>query len=395
MYSFFRKKVYNRFSNFYLAVSLTTFSLILNCDRNSLYLDYLFGLNYWSANTLYIFIILGFMAKIRNILYLTFFFFLLFKFNLTEQTFFQKKLVETLFVGTITVHPLLFYLSLILVLLLTLGRYTPYLGGTLSLTSNTIVRILIITLVLGGFWGFQSTVWGYFWVNDTIEWLLLLVLCYYLFKVHVLVHVRAVVNPCFLLVFLLNLILVVRLNLLPTRHSFIQNTNVFIYVMSAYYSLLFLCWGSKLCAVSVQNAIPPTTASLAVASNLFFGKIFFLINLVFLLVKLTPKFFTKSLYSHLALIAFFLVWNVYFFFFELYYHKSQTLLQGLGVFTEELWLHTKQLVTRTAHFKDLEGVSFVLQDYAVRSFRISNNLIVSVVLNNIYLLYLFFVYLLL
>lgn len=369
--------------------------LAFNCNKNSVYLDYLFGLNYWNSNTLYIFVIFSLGTQLRSPVLPSLLFVILFKFNLTDQYFLQKQLVGALIVGTITIHPLLFYVSLALTLILTMRRQSAYTANIVPVTTTFLIYVLVVTLVLGGYWGFQSTVWGYFWVNDTIEWLLLLVLVYCLFKVHTPLSFFQSANNFLILVFLLNLIVIVRLNFLPTRHSFIQNTNLFFYVVLGYYSTIFACWQKPGAHPCGSNVLFRVVLALTAFSKLLLLKVFFLTSLNFLLFKSRPKFFKTGLFGHLALLVFFVIWNVYFFYFDISYGRTYTVVQGLNVFVDELCVQSRQLVSSRKWFKDLEGVRFMMQDLSARQFKISLNLTVSVVLNNAHLLYVFCVYLLL
>lgn len=369
--------------------------LVASCNKNSVYLDYLFGLNYWNSNTLYIFVIFSLGAQLRSPLLPSLLLVILFKFNLTDQYFLQKQLVGPLVVGTITVHPLLFYVSLSLTLILTMRRQSAYMPNVVPVTSTALIYILIITLVLGGYWGFQSTVWGYFWVNDTIEWLLLLVLLYCLIRAHTQLNFFQSANNFLILVFLLNLIVIVRLNFLPTRHSFIQNTNLFYYIVLGYYSTIFACWQKPSAHPCGSQMLPQAALALTAFSKLLLLKFFFLTSLSFLLFNSRPKFFRVGLFGHLVLAVFFVIWNVYFFYFDISYGRTYTVVQGLNVFVDELYVQSRQLISSRKWFKDLEGVRFILQDLSARQFKISLSLTVSVVLNNAHLLYVFFVYLLL
>lgn len=356
-------------------------------------MDYLFDLNYWNSNTLYIFAVLGSIAPLRSPLPSLFFFNILLKFNLPGQWLFQKHLVAPLLVGTITIHPLLFYFSLILVLLVIARKQACYISNTLPLTMSTLSYILTVTLVLGGYWGFQSTVWGYFWVNDTIEWLLLCVLLYTLSQLHVLLNYWRTSNHFLALLCILNMIAVVRLNFLPTRHSFIQNTNLFYYVLFSYYTILFACWqGPRRDQYNLPNLYAAVFTLWAIP-KLLFSKSLFLLALVFLVLKVRSKFFLSGLFAHLLIVVFFTVWNVYFFFFELCYLRLFNLTQNWTIFVDQLSISAKRLSTTHMRFKDLEGVHFYLQDIGLRHFKISPNLIVTVLLNNAFLVYIFVIYL--
>lgn len=70
----------------------------------------------------------------------------------------KKTLVDALFIGTLTIHPFLFYISLIVLCFKVLFSRNSYLLGWQVLHFSKLVALLSVTLLLGGFWGFQSTI---------------------------------------------------------------------------------------------------------------------------------------------------------------------------------------------------------------------------------------------
>lgn len=76
--------------------------------------------------------------------------------------FVKKQLPNALFFGTIVIHPIFYYFftTIFVIKFIRLGCR----GSSLivPITNFFLINSLIITLMLGGLWGLQSTVWGYF-----------------------------------------------------------------------------------------------------------------------------------------------------------------------------------------------------------------------------------------
>lgn len=70
----------------------------------------------------------------------------------------KKTLVDALLIGTLTIHPILFYLSLIILFFKVFSLKSFYLLSWQTLHFSRLVILLSLTLLLGGFWGFQSTI---------------------------------------------------------------------------------------------------------------------------------------------------------------------------------------------------------------------------------------------
>lgn len=116
---------------------------------SSNYLDYLFSLNYWSSNTLFILSFIFFFTPIFSAWIYFFFlkFCVIFK---TTVVFFSKKLlVDALYVGTLTIHPFLFYFSLIILYLKVFSqKFLPSRLTKFTLFAANLV--LIFNTIFGG-----------------------------------------------------------------------------------------------------------------------------------------------------------------------------------------------------------------------------------------------------
>lgn len=263
-------------------------------SNTSIYLSYLFSLNYWSSNILFLFCFFNILTRVRSKLIgwvVTFNIYTSWHFG---HILLKKKLVTTLYIGTLTIHPILFYFSLVILILKFVYYKTFSNHLILNLSRNALLYIQVVTLLLGGFWGFQSVIWGYFWVNDTVEWLLLLTIIYLGTYIHKLSSNQTSINKLLYLLLLINIIMLVRLNIFPTRHSFIQSVSTS-YILTILYSLFILSfWNVTLYNAGVISM--PIVYSFVpfIQTSPFFLK-FSLVTLVtFLFNYITPKFFKKK-----------------------------------------------------------------------------------------------------
>lgn len=127
------------------------------------------------------------------------------------------KLATTLSIGFINIHPILLYL----VCILGIGNYL-YLQSYkfISISISILVWVGITALLLGMYWGVFSFLWGFFWVNDLVEWFLLSLIILLLSSLHNTHIIQFKVYKNFYIFFLLIYISAIRLNFFFTRHSF-------------------------------------------------------------------------------------------------------------------------------------------------------------------------------
>ena len=149
--------------------------------------------------------------------------------SLCEELIPSRVLVVTLIAGTVLIHPVAFYFFMI-IFFFQFFKLNNYLILTyLRLQRVLIIYFLAITLSLGGFWGTQSNTWGYFWVDDLIEWLLLSSIIYGVVSIHFYLFSCGVINFFINHYLLLNFLIFVRLGFLSTRHNFLS-INFFFYI---------------------------------------------------------------------------------------------------------------------------------------------------------------------
>lgn len=337
-------------------------------SRNSNYLDYLFSLNYWSSNTFLILSFIFFFVRFQSKLSYLFFFKVFIISKLTQTFIVKKKLVDALLIGTLVIHPILFYFSLIMLCLRVIYSRQFYFLGSRPVCYSNLVLILSITLLLGGFWGFQSTIWGYFWVNDTVEWLLLLAIFYSLWYLHKTGCFLKVWNVVWFFFFFVNLILIVRLNLIPTRHNFIQASSVCLIVLLVYTLLLSLTIQGQWKNTRFSYSLTFTLTLVTLYINLLILKSFCWMYTLFFLFNSGPKTFFRKFYMHLVLFTFFGLWNIYFTYFYILYAQISEVYTNILYQYEHFTLHSKQF-TAYSYLKDLEGVDFITLSDTLRVFR--------------------------
>lgn len=141
---------------------------------------------------------------------------------------------EILLLGLNNLHPLIYYVSLVTLFKFCFNKiifynylklFYIYVGWTLS-------------LLTGMYWGSINSVWTYFWVNDGIELFLFLMWCWVTYLIHT--YTKNFIN-IFLTVWLYALfyLLLIRWNLIASRHSFFAEITNYSYSLYLVYILSF------------------------------------------------------------------------------------------------------------------------------------------------------------
>ncbi len=133
----------------------------------------------------------------------------------------QLDYVPQLLIGYNNVHPLLFYGTVVM-----LYTVTTCCEAFNKVSTTTIFSVGVCALLLGGYWGLNNTAWGYFWVNDFIELILLAVCILSLFRLHCRNLVVFKISGYLYLFYLVFLIIGSRYGLVFTRHSFFDITKL-------------------------------------------------------------------------------------------------------------------------------------------------------------------------
>lgn len=141
-----------------------------------------------------------------------FFIFESFNINIKKCTSIDFSLVY----GLTNIHPLFFYASLISILLVIFSK------------SNTKIYIKVInifylslySMYLGGFWGLGNSSWGFFWLNDSIELVLVFTIVLITSYIHMQLTVKNYILFLFIFIFITLYLIFFRFSLLTTRHNF-------------------------------------------------------------------------------------------------------------------------------------------------------------------------------
>lgn len=128
---------------------------------------------------------------------------------------------NSLIVGLYNIHPFFLYTSIILFFVSAILRFN------LVFTNHVMLWLCsLFALILGGFWGLGNGVWGYFWVNDLIEQLLLFLCLIFCYKFHTQSSSRNLLLNFLLVNSVCISLIIIRNGLLSTRHAFFDATNL-------------------------------------------------------------------------------------------------------------------------------------------------------------------------
>lgn len=373
-----------------VVVGLTTLCVLSNQQgKYTVYFNYVINLNYWETNTFSILLFSFFFVKLSLQLIIPCLLNLVLK-NIFFISFgFQKKLLLTLAVGTVVLHPLGFYIFTIIFLLKFYFLKNHFFLLKQYLNMSYLVLFLTVTLALGSLWASQSNSWGYFWVNDAVEWLLLIIICYILGFLHFWVHPNRY-NFFLAILIIINVLVLVRLNFVSTRHNFISNNST-IYILLFFYVLVANSIGFWSCFLKktykLSSWFSVCILSIYFAPLIFLKWYFFIFFFLFVSSKLNhliplPIF-------HLLTICFLTVWIIFFKFFFLNYFKIIP-LTGLGIDIFVYSLSSTFNLFKSPHmFSILEFVNFCV-DWGCSSIaNVAGSFGLAVLLNNCMLIYLF------
>lgn len=166
--------------------------------------------NYFCLVSIFFFFIGNFMPLIYFLIFLGF----------TPVVFsYTKGLIpETLLIGYNNIHPPLLYIGVISYLFILL-KYEFFI-----FKKKSILIILIIAFYLGALWGCGNSVWGFFWVNDKIELILLLYTLSFISLIHKNINNKMIKIFLIYIYLLFISILMLRWGLKFTRHNFFDFT---------------------------------------------------------------------------------------------------------------------------------------------------------------------------
>lgn len=363
--------------------------------KYTFYYTYVINLNYWETNLLFICLFYSFYSFLRSRFLLFILNIVTLKLSIFPFLLFSKSLLTTLIVGTVVLHPLGFYFFTVLFLFRFFYLSTHFLTVRLKVSLQWLSFFLTITLFLGSIWAVQSNSWGYFWVNDAVEWILISSILYILYFLHIWSLQLRVVNFFYCLLLLLNILFLVRLNFLPTRHNFIS-TKLTVYMLFFIYIIFLEFFNSISVFFKKYNYFTWTKLLF-----LFFVLLVFINNFLLLCKYISICFIlsffifrinslVKGYYFHLFFMTFIFLWIVFFnFFFLNYKYLVPVLPVDLIIFSSNLSL-IYVFFKQSFFFKLLEFVTFTLSEYAYSLFLNIPNYSVTIILNNFYLLILLY-----
>lgn len=324
------------------------FFLWFTTSTNTIYLEYIIQLNSWKFN---IFFLLISVLSISNISLSLFNFFIVFFNSMYAGINYNAtlSLLNSLWVGTILLHPFLFYFSFLCIFFFNMGGFL-YRNKFLKMYTTLVIGCALLSLFLGCLWGSQSLSWGYFWVNDKIEWVLLFICFYFV----LLKHIYYNPNKCYFFMFIFfffSLILVyIRLNLVSTRHSFFLNKLV-------YYKYLFLflfLYGLIFFYKSYSSSLLTLFFSLVFYFYLiFFIKMTLFIYVYYFLIDYKFFFFKKSNnLLHLIISIFFIIWVSVIYLFLINYSFKHFLNLNFTIFYKQIILANNFFYEQSIFFLD-------------------------------------------
>lgn len=246
------------------------------------------NLNVTLSNWLIITCITLFIIKFNNKFFFFIFFFLSARYLVKNS---NLLIPWELIVGFNSWHPPLFYASLLLTILSAVSC-----EKFVHVRSTLIISTLIITLLLGGYWGLGNSVWGYFWVNDSIELLLLVYIIILLTRVHTIPSKVSFLMFIFLLFGGFVFLIFMRYGLLFTRHSFFELKKI-----NNLYFIIFL---------SLTYLIPQSSFLLLIVLFIFSSDLFFIffISLFIVNYSLVSSMSGVLYFTHFSILCLVTTW---------------------------------------------------------------------------------------
>ena len=290
--------------------------LLLQQSKFTYYFSYISSLNYLDTNILYL-LVISFLFFPINIKLLT----ILIKFFVASSIFigktFFKTLLSSLVVGTVLIHPIMFYTFLVIFLLKIYYNSNFIILFLFKIVNSNLIFFLTITMFLGGFWATQSNAWGYFWVNDLVEWILLFIILTSIVLLHFWLLRSLHYNFFFIEFFILTIIILIRVGFFSTRHNFIS-FNISVYT-------IFFIYLIGISMLQFNNVYTKLYYRVGLKFLIFllclflffqvFTKIVFFYFFTFFFKKI--HFYTKLSYFHYIFFLFFIIWLSPFIFFKI------------------------------------------------------------------------------
>lgn len=351
---------------------------------NTIYYDYITFLNHFETNLLYICIYICLITNRFTKIFLIFFFNIYLSFSFFEELFASKVLIVNLIAGTIIIHPIGFYIF-ITIFFFKFFNYNNYIHVTyLRSRGVLLIYCLALTLSLGGFWSTQSNTWGYFWVDDLIEWLLLSAIIYTVIFIHIYSPVRVVINFFVNNFLLINFLMFIRLGFLSTRHNFLS-INFFFYInLYLYLCIFYLIF--NLIIVRFTYRLRLSVFYLLFFLNSFFSKYIYITFIVISFFKKLASNFKLMLF-HLVLYSLSIFWIFSFFFFSISHINISHMYISINKNFNNLYSGDLVYSIYLECFEHLSFITFLCNYYKYTIFSYISTQIL-LVLNNYSLIYL-------
>lgn len=270
------------------------------------------NLNHIKVNLVIIYInLINLYYHISILIYLTLFVLIQF-INFTDK---HKYILNTFYSGYYKNHPLLLYISIIFI------SFKKSNNKIFVINWYKILSLSIITFILGSLWALVQFIWGKYWSYDTIEFILLLMCLYIIIYIHKLLRYTPVYHN-FLLLQLFLLLILLRLNLIYTKHNFFQK------IKTSYLKIIYFNFYLIFYNLNYKKKQKNLYYVNIFISTLIFFKLHLIMNTVnYYLIKLTFILLFKlyliyiiiyltyilktTLISHLVIIIIGLVFNNY------------------------------------------------------------------------------------
>ena len=142
-----------------------------------------------------------------------------------------KYILLNFFFGFYKIHPPLLYIILILYIYWILKKNKIF-----KHILQKILNLTVLTFIWGSLWALTQSIWSKYWSNDSIEIILLLIIFTIFIKIHKSLTYQSNLNN-FLILIILNLLMLLRLNFIFTKHNFFQkiiNFQNYLYISYLY-----------------------------------------------------------------------------------------------------------------------------------------------------------------
>lgn len=306
---------------------------------------------------------------------INFFFFYYLLFSCYSNPIAYKNIPFSLLIGYNNIHPLLFYNVLISFFL------CLYTEVYFIKKKKFILNFSIITLLLGGLWGMGNSVWGFFWVNDQIEFVLLLYILLQLIQIHFFFSKKVKTLLVIFFISILNYLLILRWGFVFTRHNFINLKffiNFFKFNFFFFFKFNFFFFALIICVNKLKFII---INYLIIKNSKFFSFFFFIFHLTIFILFITwlkYKIMNNTIFQikYTPNFIFFINLNCYlnFFFFFLKKKLLQLKIKLSLLYTVKFYFFVKNIFVNYLSslfffFLLKSNLRFILAKYIIKSSR--------------------------